>query len=98
MLYQLSYARDRSLLTHELVAVSQYLHLRIERKVKRVGHLGVRYGNLGIRGADGVPLVVIEGETQGERGAGVQRLIDGHARNAATGAQRLERELVDLER
>ncbi len=68
MLYQLSYARDGAeafpitLLAHELVAVSQDLNLRIKRNVKRMGYVGVRYRNLSILGADGVPVTVIERE------------------------------------
>ena len=68
MLYQLSYARNGAdaSLAHELVAVSQYLRLRIKRDIKRMGDLGVRYRNFGKLGADGVPGVVIESEAQND--------------------------------
>lgn len=91
MLYQLSYARNGAdaSLAHELVAVSQYLRLRIKRDIKRMGDLGVRYRNFGKLGADDVPGVVIESEAQNDRGSGVQRVVDCHARYAATGTQRL---------
>ena len=112
MLYQLSYARDgrkskspffskpslRRGLAHKLVAISQYLHFPLERNGKGMGYVGDRYRNLGIRGANGVPVVVVEGEAQGDRRAGFQRLVHGLARNAATGSRRLEAEVVDHER
>ena len=47
---------------HELVAVSQHLHVPLEPNLKRVGDVRVRYRDLGIFGADGIPFVVVKRE------------------------------------